>query len=186
MRPREADEAGASIAWIEPALRARTTIVGSPAISSGPARSRARRVRASRARRTSNALRPAAAAMAATATGRSRWTNRSRKKRKRNMSAAIRNAGRRDAEVRDGVLLDSRQQRERERERPDQHRKQDVQHAVPVPEPHVAGREGVRRHLDDEDADGDDEAGQRRGRPDDRPTAASSPSTPSTPVPPGS
>ena len=73
-----------------------------------------------------------------------------------------------DADMWNGALLDSRQQREGERERPDQHRQQDVQHPVPVPEPHVARREHARRHLHDEDADGDDESGQRRGRAHDR------------------
>ena len=77
-------------------------------------------------------------------------------------------AGHGDADVRDGVLLDPRQQREREGERPDQHRQQDLQDLVPVPEAHVAGREAARRHLDDEDADGDHEAGQGSRRPHDR------------------
>ena len=76
-------------------------------------------------------------------------------------------AGHADADMRDGVLLDPRQQREGKGERPDQHRQQDLQDLVPVPEAHVAGRQVVRRHLDDEDADGDDEAGQRRRCPDD-------------------
>ena len=111
---------------------------------------------------------PAAATRAATATGRRRWMQRSRKNRNRNRSAAIRDPGRRDAEVRDGVLLDSREQREREGEGADQHGQQDVQHAVAVPEPEVAGREGARRHLHDEDADRDDEARERGRRADDR------------------
>ena len=76
--------------------------------------------------------------------------------------------GDRDAEVRDRVLLDAREQREGERERADQHREQDVQHAVAVPEPEVAGREAAGRHLHDEDADRDDEARERRCRADDR------------------
>ena len=76
--------------------------------------------------------------------------------------------GHRDAEVRDGVLLDTREQREGEGERPDQHGEQDVQHAVAVPEPEVAGGEGARGHLHDEDADRDDETRERGCRADDR------------------
>ena len=52
--------------------------------------------------------------------------------------------------------------------RADEHRQGRLQHPVAVPEPHVAGREGARRHLDDEDGDRDDEARERRRRSDDR------------------
>ena len=72
-------------------------------------------------------------------------------------------AARGDAEVRDVVrILDAAQQREREGERPDQHGEHGLERAVAVPEPHVARRERPRRHLHDEHADRDHEAGQRR------------------------
>ena len=66
-----------------------------------------------------------------------------------------------DAEVRDGVrILDAAEQREREVQRADQHREHGLEDPVAVPEPHVARRERPGRHLHDEHADRDDEAGQ--------------------------
>ena len=72
------------------------------------------------------------------------------------------------AEVRDRLGLDLPDDCERERQGPDQLREQELEHPVPVPQPHVARRERPRRHLDAEDGHGDDEARQRGSRADGR------------------
>ncbi len=70
------------------------------------------------------------------------------------------------AHVRHLLGLDLADDAERERQRPDQLRQQELEPAVPVPQPHVARGERPGRHLDAEDRHGHDEAGERRGGPD--------------------
>ena len=64
-----------------------------------------------------------------------------------------------DSEARHRILLDVAEKRVGERQRADENREHGFQQAVAVEEAHVAGRERARRHLDDEDADRDDETG---------------------------
>ena len=71
-------------------------------------------------------------------------------------------------DVRHGSAPDVTQELEGERQRPDQDGEHRLQHPVPVPEAHVAGRERARRHLHDEDRHGHDESDQGGGRADDR------------------
>ena len=77
-------------------------------------------------------------------------------------------SGQRHAEVRDELVVDPPEHREREREGADENRERRLQHAVAVPEAHDAGRERPGRHLHDENGHGDDEAGERSRRADDR------------------
>ena len=157
-----------SIAWIEPALRERTTNAGSPGISGGSwTISGASGLLAARTT-DSNARLPAVCDESCDRDGPQPVDEAVEEEQEEEQVGGHQDAGHGDADVRDGVLLDPRQQREREGERPDQHRQQDLQDLVPVPEAHVAGREAARRHLDDEDADGDHEAGQGSRRPHDR------------------
>ena len=72
------------------------------------------------------------------------------------------------AEVRDVVLLHVPHEREREREGADQDGENGLERPVAIEDPHVAGREGPRRHLHDEDAHRHDEADQADARGDDR------------------
>ena len=91
---------------------------------------------------------------------------RSRKTRNRTSPAPSEEPGHRDAEV-GHVLVDAAQERVGERERPHENGERRFEHAVAVPEAHVAGRERAGRHLHDEDAHRDDEPGQADGRADD-------------------
>ena len=72
----------------------------------------------------------------------------------------------RDAEIGNGVV-DTAQEGIGECKRPHQNRECGFEDAVAVPQAHVAGRERPRRHLDDEDADRDDESEEADARADD-------------------
>ncbi len=72
------------------------------------------------------------------------------------------------ADRRHGVLLDLPEQCEREEQGAEQHRQDELEDEVAVPDAHVARREGLRGHLDDEHGHRHDEAGQRDHRADDR------------------
>lgn len=70
-------------------------------------------------------------------------------------------------QVRHEVAPDPAHQREGEGERSDEQRQQDLEHAVAVPEAHVASGERAGGHLDDERRHGHDESGQGGRCPDD-------------------
>ena len=70
--------------------------------------------------------------------------------------------------IRDLLGADLAQQRERERQRPSQHRERGLQHAAAVPDPHDAGGEGPGGHLDRQDRHRHHEAGQADRGTDDR------------------
>jgi hypothetical protein len=70
-------------------------------------------------------------------------------------------AGNRDAEVRDGVILDEPEQRERERHGAGEGGKDHLLQPVAVPQAHEPRRQGPGRRLDDEDADGHHKTEQR-------------------------
>ena len=128
-----------------------------------------------------SASRPAWATSDATLTGRKRWTAAVEEDEEEHESGAEEEPGHRHSEV-GHVLVDAPQQREREGKRPHEHRERRLEHAVAVPEPHVARRERPCRHLDDEDGHGDDEPGQadRSRRP--RSSAPSAPYPSSSPT----
>ena len=71
------------------------------------------------------------------------------KDEKEDEAGADEEPGHRDAEV-GHRLVDPAEERVREGERPDENGERRLEHAVAVPESHVAGREGPGRHLHDE------------------------------------
>jgi len=61
-------------------------------------------------------------------------------------------SGHRHPEIRNDIDFDSPDEREGKRQRGDEHRQRHLEHAIAVPEPHVASRERPGRHLHHEDA----------------------------------
>ena len=125
---------------------------------------RARRVCAASSSTSRSAPSPAFATSAATATGRSRWIARSRKMTKRRIPSPRNDPA--SVMPTFGTLSSStcRMSVYENVNVPIRTAEHGLERPVAVEDPHVAGRERPRRHLDDEDADGDDEAHEAHAR----------------------
>ena len=100
---------------------------------------------------------------------------RSKKNRKRSRLMTTRTPA--SVTPRSGMKSSSRRRSANANDNADEHRQRHLEHAVAVPEPHVAGRERPSGHLDHEDGDRDDESRERRHGADDRQDSSQSPAS---------